>query len=99
MFLLLDKLRFVPIVNIITLLVYYIDSMRYPDKIRRIGRCVLTVFGSFFICSLIALLIDFAPIWIKGCVYFISYYVIILAGIHSVRNDILLFRGLSSKVK
>ena len=85
----LDKLRFVPVLNLATLWWYAVDGMRYPGVLSRYAKLLGTVIVAVFGAGTIALITSWAPEWVKGCVMFLGLYGIVVAAIYSLRGDVL----------
>lgn len=92
-----DKVRFVPLVNLVTLWCYGVESLRYPGKIERCAKLVGIVIGCLVIVSLVANLFLWAPDWVKGVLMILGLYGIVLGGIFAVRDDVLTQRRLQAE--
>lgn len=92
-----DKVRFVPVVNLVTLWCYGVGGLRYPGKIGRCAKLVGAVIGCLALASTVANLFFWAPDWVRGIITLLSLYGIVLGGIYAVRGDVLTQRRLQAE--
>lgn len=87
----LDRVRFVPVLNLATLWWFGVNSLRYPGWISRAAKMFLTMIGCTILGGIVGAVFAWAPEWFLGVYFFCCIYGITIAMIYSVRNDILLY--------
>lgn len=85
----LDKVRFVPVLNLVTLWWFGVNSLRYPGWINRAIRMFFTMMGCTVLSGVVCAVFAWAPEWGLGLCVFCCLYGIVVATIYSVRDEIL----------
>ena len=86
---LLDKVRFVPVLNLATLWWFGVSSLRYPGWISRAVKMFFTIVGCTILSGMVCAVFAWAPEWGMGLCVFCCLYGITVATIYSVRDEML----------
>ena len=89
---LLDKARYIPVLNLVTLLWFAVDSMRHHGWIKRAIKMFLTVVGCTLLSGIICAIFSWLPEWALGICIFCCLYGTVIVTITSVREEILTLR-------
>lgn len=85
----LDKVRYIPVLHLATLLLFGIDSLRYAGRLKRAWNMLLTLVGCITINTVVLTLCARLPDWAILLCLFGCGYGTVLAVILSVRDEIL----------
>lgn len=84
-----DKVRYIPGLNLVTLFVFAVDSLRYPGRISRAAKMYFTMVGYTLLSGIICTLLSWTPEWVLGIFFTCCLYGIVVGTVASVRNEIL----------
>ena len=85
----LDKVRYIPVLHFATLWWFAVDSLRYPGKINRAIRMLLTAIGCTLLSGIICFTLTWLPEWAVVACMFCCLYGVVVCTITSVRKEIL----------
>lgn len=84
-----DQVRYVPVLNLVTLWCFAVDSMRYSRWINRAIRMFFTFLGCTILSGLICGVFSWAPGWFLCLCITSCLYGTVVAVIVSVRDEIM----------
>ena len=90
--LLLDKVRYIPILHCATLWGFGVINFAYPGFIKRFLKMFLFIIVSTIISGMVGSVLSWGPDLLLGIGSMLCVYGIILSGILSIRDEILYLR-------